>query len=111
MIPPRNIFDVPERGLEVITKPAETNKPACDIHATEYKLTLHNEPVIRTSWWKDEDRMEPSNLWWLTGGGLSRPATDAEVQFWKAAHNGCDKLGRCQKPVGHEGSCNTTTGA
>ncbi len=124
-----------------------------DIHEKEYRLTLHNELVPRTSWWKDEDRQEPANVWWLTGGGLSRLATDAEVQFWlagegslpildekesedpiKAARiykqaleatyktldkerserkleSGCEKLGRCLKPSGHEGSCNTSTAA
>ncbi len=79
-----------------------------DIHAKEYTLTLHNELVPRTSWWKDEDRQEPANVWWLTGGGLSRLATDAEVQFWISANGGCNKLGKCLKPSGHEGSCNTS---
>ncbi len=80
-----------------------------DIYAKEYTLTLHNELVPRTSWWKDEDRQEPANVWWLTGGGLSRLATDAEVQFWLAGEGSCAKLGRCQKPAGHEGGFNTST--
>ncbi len=48
-----------------------------------YTLTLHTANIVRTSWWKDENRKEPAGVWWLTGGGLSRPATDVEIELWK----------------------------
>lgn len=48
-----------------------------------YRLERCMGLVDRTSWWKNEDRKEPANVWWLTGGGLSRPATDVEVELWK----------------------------
>lgn len=50
-----------------------------------YRLTLHTGPIDRTTWWKDENRKEPANVWWLEGGGLNRPATDVEIEFWLRA--------------------------
>lgn len=50
-----------------------------------YTLTYLTYPVDRTTWWKDENRKEPANVWWLEGPGISRPATDIEVDVWKQA--------------------------
>lgn len=54
-----------------------------------YKLELVTGEVDRTTWWKDENHKEPAGVWWLTGGGLSRPATDVEIEFWKMAATPC----------------------
>lgn len=48
-----------------------------------YKLVHHTAPIVETTWWKDQNRMVPSGVWWLEGPGISRPATDVEVEFWK----------------------------
>lgn len=50
-----------------------------------YKLTLSTGLVPRTTWWKPSEDYgkEPANVWWLEGGGLSRPATDVEIELWK----------------------------
>jgi hypothetical protein len=47
-----------------------------------YKLTQATGLVDRTHWNKDENAKEPCGVWWLTGGGLSRPATDVEQDMW-----------------------------
>jgi len=51
-----------------------------------YRLDLVLGEVDRTTWWKDENRREPANVWWLTGPGVSRPATDIEISLWNHAH-------------------------
>lgn len=56
---------------------------AASIKSAPYTLTLTMGLVDRTAYWKNEDRREPANVWWLTGGGLSRPATDVEIAFWQ----------------------------
>lgn len=50
-----------------------------------YTLTLITGQVDHTHWWKNLDVKEPANIWWLTGGGLSRPATEVEVELWRTA--------------------------
>lgn len=50
-----------------------------------YTLTHHSCPVDRTTWWKDENHKEPADVWWLSGPGISRPATDIEVDLWRQA--------------------------
>jgi hypothetical protein len=53
-----------------------------------YKLELCEGSVPRTTWWKNDERMEPANVWWLTGERngkvfTSRPATDVEIELWQ----------------------------
>ncbi len=50
-----------------------------------YRLTRQTALVDRTTWWKDENRKEESGVWWLEGHGLSRPATDIEIDLWLRA--------------------------
>lgn len=49
-----------------------------------YRLELVTGEVDRTTWWKDENRREPANVWWITGPGTNRPATDVEIDLWTA---------------------------
>lgn len=60
---------------EGVHAPAPAYKPA-------YTLTLVTKQIDRTTWWKNCDRKQPANVWWLTGGGLNRLATDVEVDLW-----------------------------
>ena len=48
-----------------------------------YILTLVTGLVDHSTWWKGDATREPANVWWLEGGGLSRPATDVEIELWK----------------------------
>ena len=48
-----------------------------------YKLTLHTGLIERTSWWKDENRKEPSSVWFIEGPGVNRLATESEVDLWQ----------------------------
>lgn len=52
----------------------------------KYRLTHYNGPVEHTTWWKDENRIEPADVWWLEGAGISRPATDIEIDLWLQIH-------------------------
>lgn len=49
----------------------------------DFRIELITGLVERTSWWKDENKMVPANVWWLYGPGVSRPATDIEIDLWK----------------------------
>lgn len=52
-----------------------------------YRLELHTGIVDRTTWWKNEDRREPANVWRTHGPGCGadgRPSTDVEIELWKA---------------------------
>jgi len=51
-----------------------------------YRLELVRGEIDRTTWWKDENRREPANVWWLIGPGVSRPATDIEINLWMSAN-------------------------
>ncbi len=53
-------------------------------------MTLHKGLVERTSWWKDENVMVPSDVWWVSGNGVSRPATDIEVYLWRRGEGGAE---------------------
>ena len=48
-----------------------------------YTLELVTSEVERTTWWKDENHKEPANVWWITGPGVSRPATVEEIDLWR----------------------------
>lgn len=47
-----------------------------------FKLELITGLVDRTTWWKDENTRESANVWWITGPGVSRPATVEEIDLW-----------------------------
>ena len=47
-----------------------------------YSLQLVTGKVDHTHWWKNLDTKEPANVWWLTGCGESRPATEVEIELW-----------------------------
>lgn len=51
-----------------------------------YRLELATGEIDRTTWWKDENRKEPANMWWLYGPSESRPATVAEIDLWLQLH-------------------------
>jgi len=53
-----------------------------------YHLELVTGEVDLTTWWKDGNQRVPANVWWLTGPGISRPATSIEVDLWQAARHG-----------------------
>lgn len=66
---------------EAVTAPISAeNNPFNRIE--HYRLELVTGEVDRTTWWKDENRREPANVWWITGPGTSRPATDIEIDLW-----------------------------
>ena len=73
-----------ERLCRGAIPPASSPQPRAwpPVH-TGYTLTLVTGPVDRTHWWKNLDRKEPANVWWLTGGGLNRVATDVEIELWQ----------------------------
>jgi hypothetical protein len=47
----------------------------------KYAIEHITAPIINTSTWIPE--MVPADVWWLTGPGVSRPATDIEIYLWK----------------------------
>lgn len=55
--------------------------PGLDPH---FRLTLCDGLIDRTTWWKDENSRVPCGVWWLDGQGVSRPATDVEIELWLA---------------------------
>jgi hypothetical protein len=55
------------------------------IKSEPYKLELVTGNVPRSHWWKNSDTVESADVWWLTGGGLNRAATDVEIELHKRA--------------------------
>lgn len=73
-----------------------------------YTITKHTAPIEQTHWWKDQNRSVPADVYWIEGHGISRLATETEVDLWLQGPGGCQILLACKKPVGHEGQCNTS---
>lgn len=51
-----------------------------------YTLVCHRCRVERTTWWKDENRVEECSVWRTYGPGLGaegRPSTDVEIELWR----------------------------
>ena len=51
------------------------------VDVAPYEVKQVTAPIVRTSWNKDDNRVEPADVWWLTGGGESRPATQSEIEL------------------------------
>jgi hypothetical protein len=47
-----------------------------------YRLEQSTALVTQTHWCKEEWTQVPSGVWWITGGGLNREATEVEVSLW-----------------------------
>jgi hypothetical protein len=48
-----------------------------------YTLIPQTLRTERTSWWKDENHMEETVIWYLQGEGITRPATEFEIDLWQ----------------------------
>jgi len=47
-----------------------------------YRLVKHIVSHERTTWWKDENSKVESEIWYIEGPGVSRPANHIEIDLW-----------------------------
>lgn len=79
----------------------------------DYRIELCAGKVRKGTWWKPtpDYTTEPANVWWVTGGGVSRPATDVEIYLQSQIEKLTAQVVEVSKAYGKERSRSIACGA